>query len=289
MKFEIIKSGVRGTTPKETLLIQAWGTNAIRVRASKRNALKNTIDALKMAETTAKVTEGEEYICVQNGLLTCRVYPTGHLEFYKGEQCILKEYSRDDTQKNGHSTPIAYAARKYEIVEGGCRIQARFEGKNGEKIFGMGQYQQEYADLKGCIVELRQRNSQITVPFYLSNFGYGFLWNNASIGEAVFGENYTQFTAECAECIDYLIVAGDTPKEIIENYTEVTGRAPLFPENMMGLWQCKLRYATQEELLSVAMEDLTPAQKAARNIYYRRLSTKDRHKLKRLKRNQKKN
>ena len=44
-----------------------------------------------------------------------------------------------------------------------------------------------------------------------------------------------------------------------------------------------------EELLSVAMEDLTPAQKAARNIYYRRLSTKDRHKLKRLKRNQKKN
>ena len=44
-----------------------------------------------------------------------------------------------------------------------------------------------------------------------------------------------------------------------------------------------------EELLAVAMEDLTPAQKAARNIYYRRLSTKDRHKLKRLKRNQKKN
>jgi hypothetical protein len=44
-----------------------------------------------------------------------------------------------------------------------------------------------------------------------------------------------------------------------------------------------------EELLSVAMENLTPAQKAARNIYYRRLSTKDRHKLKRLKRNQKKN
>ena len=254
MQFEMLKSGVRGTTQKETLLIQAWGENAIRVRASKRNALKNAIDALKAMETTAKVTEGEDYICVENGALTCRVYPTGHLEFYKGEECILKEYSRDDTQKNGHSTPIAYAARKYEAVEGGCRIQARFEGKNGEKIFGMGQYQQEYADLKGCIVELRQRNSQISIPFYLSNFGYGFLWNNASIGEAMFGENYTQFTAECAECIDYLVVAGDTPKEIIENYTEVTGRAPLFPENMMGLWQCKLRYATQEELLSVARE-----------------------------------
>ena len=46
MQFEIINSGVRGTGLKETLLVQAWGTNAIRVRASKRNVLKNTIDAL---------------------------------------------------------------------------------------------------------------------------------------------------------------------------------------------------------------------------------------------------
>ena len=44
-----------------------------------------------------------------------------------------------------------------------------------------------------------------------------------------------------------------------------------------------------EELLTVPMSELTPAQKAARNIYYRRLSTRDRHKLKRLKKNQKKN
>ncbi len=44
-----------------------------------------------------------------------------------------------------------------------------------------------------------------------------------------------------------------------------------------------------EELLMIAVEDLTPAQKAARNIYYRRLSTKDRRKLKRAKNKQRKN
>ena len=43
------------------------------------------------------------------------------------------------------------------------------------------------------------------------------------------------------------------------------------------------------ELLAVAEENLTPVQKLARNIYYRRLSTKERRKLKRAKRNQKKN
>ena len=101
-------------------------------------------------------------------------YPTGHLEFYKGAQCILKEYSRDDTQKNGHSTPIAYAARQYELIEGGCRIHARFEGKAGEKIFGMGQYQQDVADLKGCVLELRQRNSQISILFPFLKSGRKF-------------------------------------------------------------------------------------------------------------------
>ena len=32
-----------------------------------------------------------------------------------------------------------------------------------------------------------------------------------------------------------------SPAEIVQSYTEVTGRAPVMPENVLGLWQCKLR------------------------------------------------
>ena len=42
------------------------------------------------------------------------------------------------------------------------------------------------------------------------------------------------------------------PKQILENYTAVTGHAPAFPDDLMGLWQCKLRYRTQDEVLEVA-------------------------------------
>ena len=35
----------------------------------------------------------------------------------------------------------------------------KFESNKGEKIFGMGQYQQDCMDLKGCVLELAQRNS----------------------------------------------------------------------------------------------------------------------------------
>ena len=52
--------------------------------------------------------------------------------------------------------------------------------------------------------------------------------------------------------MDYWITVDDNPAKIMENYTEVTGRTPMFPEELLGLWQCKLRYRTQEEVLGVA-------------------------------------
>ena len=78
------------------------------------------------------------------------------------------------------------------------------------------------------------------------------LWNNPAVGQVTFGKNYTEWTARSTKDMDYWLTAADTPKEILENYTAVTGRAPKFPEDRMGLWQCKLRYRTQEEVLEVA-------------------------------------
>ena len=53
---------------------------------------------------------------------------------------------------------------------------------------------------------------------------------------------------------DDILIAGDTPGEIEHRYCEVTGYAPEFPEWATGLWQSKLRYETQNELMEVARE-----------------------------------
>jgi alpha-D-xyloside xylohydrolase len=66
--------------------------------------------------------------------------------------------------------------------------------------------------------------------------------------------NGTRWVAEASRQIDYWVTAGDTPAEIIEQYTEVVGRAPMLPEWAAGFWQCKLRYETQAELLAIARE-----------------------------------
>lgn len=123
-----------------------------------------------------------------------------------------------------------------------------------EKIYGMGQYQQPNSNLKGQDIELAQRNSQASVPFYVSSRGYGFLWNNPAIGRAVFGTNITTFEAYSTRVLDYWVVAGGSPAEIVHAYADVTGKVPMMPEHGLGFWQCKLRYQNQEELLGIARE-----------------------------------
>ncbi|MGB4723421.1 MAG: TIM-barrel domain-containing protein, partial [Defluviitoga tunisiensis] len=83
---------------------------------------------------------------------------------------------------------------------------------------------------------------------------YGLSWNNPAIGRAELVNNYTRWTAEGTKQIDYLIIYGETPEEIIKKYTNLYGKAPMLPEWAAGFWQCKLRYRTQEELLNVARE-----------------------------------
>jgi len=60
--------------------------------------------------------------------------------------------------------------------------------------------------------------------------------------------------SEVADQIDYYFIAGENLDHVIHGYREITGKAPMMPKWAMGLWQCRERYKTQEELLSVVRE-----------------------------------
>ena len=153
------------------------------------------------------------------------------------------------------TSSLEVEAREFKpLIGGNYRLTMRFVGNRTEKIFGMGQYQQDFLDLQGAELELAHRNSQASVPFYISSLGYGFLWNNPAIGKVNFNRNIYSWEAESTKKLDYWITADDNPAQIEENYAAVSGTVPMMPEYGMGFWQCKLRYQTQEELLSVARE-----------------------------------
>ena len=264
---------------KSQVWVEPWGKNSVRVRMTAQPkmdendwALTETPEAVTPEITfeTIDVTDpwykGEEWakyhqsgtqVTMVNGKLTVKISHEGWLSFYnqKGE-LLTEEYWRNRNRLNRYCVPLRVDARELKPLNGGTdyELTARFEAFDDEKIFGMGQYQEKHMNKKGATLELAHRNSQASVPFYVSNRGYGFFWNNPAIGTATFGTNKTEWYAKSTKKLDYFITAGDTPAEIEAQYSLATGRTPMMPEYGLGYWQCKLRYRNQDEILAVARE-----------------------------------
>lgn len=240
----------------ETLLIEPWGKDSLRVRTTlDRDMVDNDWGLTEKPEACkAELNVTEEGGWITNGRLSARVNTGGVISFFRDGKRILHEYKRFyDPDATKHSCCLKIRNRQYYGLPGGhYQIFQRFEANDGEKLFGMGQYPMPYLDLKGCCLDLAQKNSQISIPFAISSLGYGFLWNNPAVGHAAFNKNMTEWSAESSTNIDYWITVGENPKDIVEKYTAVTGRAPVMSEEYYGFWQCKLRYRTQEEVLTVA-------------------------------------
>jgi len=242
----------------ETLWIEPWGQNSLRVRATKLPAMPEEDWALLKAEGSADIEISPYSASIRNGKIKAVITNAGKITFYNQKgQVLLDEYLRNRKDINAdYCSALDIEAREFKpIIGGDYELTVRFESQSPyEKIYGMGQYQQPYLDLKGTELELAHRNSQASVPFCLSSLGYGFLWNNPAIGRVTFGKNIISWYARSTRIMDYWVTAGDSPAEIVEAYAGVTGTVPMMPDYAMGFWQCKLRYQTQEELLNIARE-----------------------------------
>ncbi|EPQ28693.1 uncharacterized protein PFL1_03996 [Pseudozyma flocculosa PF-1] len=250
----------------ETVVVEAWHDNALRVRSTMYPKLPDEDWALSQprpAHAAAPVVRVDGAAgskaggTITNGKIKATVSASGKLIVTDARtgKVLLEEYQRRrDDPTDPKASAILVDAREFAPIAGGdFAVTARFESQDvDERIYGMGQYQQPNLDLKGCDLELAQRNSQASVPFALSSRGYGFLWNSPSVGRAVFGRNVMSFESRSSRALDYWVVAGDSPRDIAQAYAAATGTVPMMPEYGLGFWQCKLRYQTQQELLEVA-------------------------------------
>lgn len=257
-------------TKGELIEIRPWGQHSFRVRSTKFPEFTNHKNALTMpvkitSDVQIEVNDNDSG-SITNGNIKAIVDVYGNLSFYnQNDHLLLKGYQRtrvnqmdaglDEYKMNHFNSALDLDWHELKGHSGGdFELRVRFESKKDEKIYGMGQYQQDYLDLKNSKLELALRNSQATVPFYISNNGYGFLWNSPAIGDVTFAKNLTEWHSRATKEMDFWITAGDTPHEIEEQYAAVSGTVPMMPDYAMGYWQCKLRYQTQDELLEAARE-----------------------------------
>lgn len=269
--IELKKNRIEKKYDKELLIIEAWSEDSLRVRSFPDGKFRDDPYALLENNFTSKSVKleniGNGDYKITNGKIYAILDHRDRITFYNDkDEVLLKEFIRlravkhdDGSEDVGNievtrdfNSTLKLKSRQYRANVGGdFEITTRFESNNAERIFGMGQYQHEYLNLKYTSLELAQRNSQISIPFYVSSLNYGFLWNNPGIGHVNFAKNLTEWKMYSTYFIDYWVCAGDDPKEIINKYTSVSGRAPKMPKKLLGLWQSKLRYRTPEDVLEV--------------------------------------
>lgn len=255
----------------ETIWIESWGDNSLRVRATLLPEMPDNkwalLDRQEKENDNLKIEIKNNEASIKNGNISATFTSRGTIIFRnQKDEVILEEYIRQRAVLNdtgnedvnvktikAFSSTLKLNPREFKPILGGdYNLTVRFESDPEEKIFGMGQYQQTFLNLKNCSIELAQRNSQSSVPFYISSKGYGFLWNNPGVGKVNFAKNITEWQLYSTKVLDYWITAGDTPAEIEEKYAEVAGKVPMMPDYALGLWQSKMRYQTQDEVMEVA-------------------------------------
>ena len=114
----------------------------------------------------------------------------------------------------------------------------------GEYVYGLGERFTAFVK-NGQVVEIINRDGGTAseqayknVPFYLTNRGYGVLVNETGpVSFEVASEKVArvQFSLE-GESLEYFLIYGPTPKEILRKLTALTGRPALPPPWSFGLW-----------------------------------------------------
>ncbi|MFD7337497.1 alpha-xylosidase [Streptomyces violascens] len=114
----------------------------------------------------------------------------------------------------------------------------------GELAYGLGERFTPFVR-NGQVVDIWQADGGTSsqqayknVPFHLTNRGYGVFVNHPGkvsyeIGSESVGQ--VQFSVE-DHALEYFVVHGPAPKQILERYTALTGRPALPPAWALGLW-----------------------------------------------------
>ncbi len=233
----------------ETLRVRPWGPDAVRVQATREACLSDAPWALlPPARTEPTIEIGHAGARLRNAGIQVEISPEGRIRMLRtgSDTALLEEVAPD------FIIPPARDLRPHP--NGNWRAEVSFLAPRGERVYGLGQHPNGLLDQKGCVIDLVQRNTQVVIPFYLSNLGYGFLWNNPAIGRVELGRERTRWVAESTRQVDYWVTAAGTCADVMARYADATGHAPMLPEWAAGFWQSKLRYRSQEELLGVARE-----------------------------------
>jgi len=106
---------------------------------------------------------------------------------------LVQFYTKDGKLVTGER------AKSFEAVQleqsASYKISQQFFSPDDEALYGLGQHAQGIMNYKGSNLTLYQNNSEVFIPFLVSNKNYGILWDNYSITDFGDGRNFADLDA----------------------------------------------------------------------------------------------
>jgi alpha-D-xyloside xylohydrolase len=227
----------RGDTlnlPLLTVHLSSPMENVIRVQLYHhvgRRPPKPQFELKPQPEPDVMIENGDTAATLTSGQLTARVEKAGdwRLSFVDGEREI---------------THSGWRAMAYVDAPDGRYIHEQLALGVGECVYGLGE---RFTALvkNGQVVDMwnadggtSSEQAYKNVPFYLTNRGYGVFVNHpGKVSFEVASEKVerVQFSVP-GESLEYFLIYGPSPKEVLARYTALTGRPALPPAWSFGLW-----------------------------------------------------
>jgi alpha-D-xyloside xylohydrolase len=178
------------------------------------------------------IEESPQEVSLTSNNLSVRITRDNHwaVDFIAGERWI---------------TGSSFRNAGYIITDGnGVYMKEQLNLKVGECVYGLGERFTPFVK-NGQAVDIWNEDGGTgteqaykNIPFYLTNQGYGvFVSHPERVSFEVASEKVSKVQFSVAgEYLEYYIIYGPSPKEVLEKFTALTGRPALPPAWSFGLW-----------------------------------------------------
>ncbi|WP_240418446.1 alpha-xylosidase [Paenibacillus periandrae] len=231
---KVQRKGDTLNSPLLTLRYSSPIPDVIRIQLvhHKGKAVKGPAFELNTGETHVQLVNNEQGASLTSGKLKVDISRTDTWKI---------DYHYDGKRLTGNGNRTSAYMR---TLENRAYIREQLDLGIGEYIYGLGERFTPFVK-NGQTVDIWNEDGGTSseqayknIPFYLSNRGYGVFVNHPEkVSFEVASENVSkvQFSVE-GESLDYFIIGGDTLKDVLNNYTTLTGKPALPPAWTFGLW-----------------------------------------------------
>ncbi|MEJ1241771.1 glycoside hydrolase family 31 protein [Chryseolinea sp. T2] len=269
--WSLIRSGLTGETTNGIFRVQVYGTNTLRITITRASTFEDFSYAVVSGPEPAEfhIAEQPDHLVVKTPAVTAiiRKDPVRFVFVSADGRVINEDDAAFGTCWNGEQVTT------YKKLQSG----ERFIGL-GEKTGPLDRRGAGYTNWNtdAFAFSTGQDPLYCSIPFYMgihSELVYGIFFDNTHKSFFNFGASNNRFSSFAADAgeMDYYFMYDHSVGQIINHYTQLTGRIELPPRWSIGYQQCRYSYYPEKEVLTLAQtfrDKNIPADVIVLDIHY---------------------